>query len=293
MSTSDGSILGLQQIRGSAPRATAFNVLLMADGFTSAEQGSFDAASDSFADTFLAAAPFDALIDRINIFRLNVASTESGADIPNQQIRRRTFFDSSFGAGSMERLLVCGTATALRVAAQQLPEFSVAIVVVNSPVYGGSGGSVATYSLAAGADLVALHETGHTAFGLADEYAYYAGGNETGHDHFPGGEPAEPNVTANTNAATLKWRGAVATASLPMMTNLACGQEDPRPSLHPAGTVGLFEGARYFHCGAFRPEFNCRMRMIDQPFCTVCQGVIRARLGAGGLTDAPPTGLSS
>ena len=42
---------------------------------------------------------------------------------------------------------------------------------------------------------------GHTAFGLADEYPYYAGGDETGHDHHPAGEPSEPNVTANTNRA--------------------------------------------------------------------------------------------
>jgi hypothetical protein len=282
MSTSDGAIVGLQQIAGAAPRPSAFNVLLMADGFTAGEQGSFNAACQSFAATFLAAAPFDALASRINVFRLNVASTESGADIPNQHVRRRTYFDASFGADAMERLLVCDTTTALRVASQQLPEFGVAVVVVNSTVYGGSGGGVGTFSLAPGAELVALHEIGHTAFHLADEYAYYAGGNETGHDHYAGGEPAERNVTANANPATLKWRGAVTTAVLPTMTNPTCNRDDPSASTQPPGTVGMFEGARYFHCGAFRPEFNCRMRMINQPFCTVCQGVIRERLGAGG-----------
>ena len=49
------------------------------------------------------------------------------------------------------------------------------ILVVNSTVYGGSGGSVGTYSLASGATEIAIHEMGHTAFGFADEYAYYAG----------------------------------------------------------------------------------------------------------------------
>ena len=47
--------------------------------------------------------------------------------------------------------------------------------VVNSTIYGGSGGSVGTYSLAGGATEIAIHEMGHTAFGLADEYPYYAG----------------------------------------------------------------------------------------------------------------------
>jgi hypothetical protein len=278
MSTSDGSILGLQQIRGTAPRAAAFNVLLMADGFTAIQQGGFNAACESFAATFLAAAPFNALADRINIFRLNVASAEEGADIPDQHVKKRTYFDSAFGAAPMQRLLVCNTGTALTVAAQRLPEFGVAVIVVNSMIYGGSGGGVATYSLAAGADLVALHEMGHTAFHLADEYAYYAGGNETGHDRYSGGEPAERNVTANRNPATLKWRGAVTTAVVPTMTNPTCNRDDPRPSTLPAGTIGMFEGARYFHCGAFRPEYNCRMRVITESFCTVCQGVIRERL---------------
>src|SRR6516165_2206557 len=49
------------------------------------------------------------------------------------------------------------------------------MVIVNSQVYGGSGGGVATFSLAAGANEIALHEMGHTAFGFADEYDYFRG----------------------------------------------------------------------------------------------------------------------
>lgn len=39
----------------------------------------------------------------------------------------------------------------------------------------------------------------------------------------------------------------------------------------PPGTVGAFEGAHYYHCGAYRPEFNCRMRQLGQPYCGVCR----------------------
>ena len=35
--------------------------------------------------------------------------------------------------------------------------------------------------------------------------------------------------------------------------------------------MGLFEGAHYYHCGAFRPEFHCRMRALGNPFCAVCR----------------------
>ena len=132
----------------------------------------------------------------------------------------RTYFDATFGANNIRRLLVCNTSTALQVAAAQVPEFTVVLLVVNSTVYGGSGGSVGTYSLADGANEIALHEMGHTAFGLADEYAFYAGGNETGHDHHPPGEPSEPNVTTNADRNTLKWRWAVAaTTAIPTMSN--------------------------------------------------------------------------
>ena len=170
--------------------------------------------------------------------------------------------------------------TALQVAAAQVPEFTVALVVVNSTIYGGSGGAIGTYSLAGGATEIAIHEMGHTAFGLADEYAYYAGGNETGHDHHPAGEPAEPNVTTNQDRNTLKWRWAVAASTaIPTMSNPNCATVDTRPSPVPAGTVGLFEGAHYYHCGAFRPEYSCKMQALGIPFCRVCRQVIWNRIG--------------
>jgi hypothetical protein len=199
----------------------------------------------------------------------------------------RTYFDATFGANGIRRLLVCNNTTALQVAAAQVPEFSTVLVVVNSTVYGGSGGSIGTYSLANGATEIAIHEMGHTAFGLADEYAYYAGGNETGHDHHPATEPTEPNVTINTNRTSLKWTWAVAsTTALPTMTNPNCAQVDSRPSPVPAGTVGLFEGAHYYHCGAYRPEHSCKMQALSLPFCRVCRQVIWNRIAPLAVLQA-------
>lgn len=181
---------------------------------------------------------------------------------------------------------MCNATTALTVAANQVPEFTTVLVVVNSTIYGGSGGSVGTYSLAGGATEIAIHEMGHTAFGLADEYAYYAGGNETGRDRHPAGEPGEPNVTLDTNRNTLKWRWAVAAATaLPTMSNPDCSQVDNRASTVPTGTVGLFEGAHYYHCDAYRPEHDCKMRNLGAAFCRVCRQVIWNRIGP--LTTLP------
>ncbi len=290
MTTTDGSVLGTTQIFGTAPRNGAFNVVLLAEGFTAVQQNDFNNACTAFLDDFQATPPFDELSTAINVFRVNVTSTDSGADDPaaagGTGATVRTYFDASFGGANIRRLLVCNTTTALQVAAAQVPEFAVVLVVVNSTIYGGSGGTVGTYSLAENATEIAIHEMGHTAFGLADEYAYYAGGNETGHDHHPPGEPSEPNVTTNTDRNTLKWQWAVAsTTAIPTMTNPDCTQVDSRPSPVPVGTAGLFEGAHYYHCGAYRPEYDCKMRALGVPFCRVCRQVIWNRISP--LTTLP------
>ena len=64
----------------------------------------------------------------------------------------------------LQRLLVASTSTALDVAAAQLPQLHTILMIVNSTVYGGSGGAIAVFSMAPGAVQVALHEIGHTAF---------------------------------------------------------------------------------------------------------------------------------
>ena len=46
----------------------------------------------------------------------------------------------------------------------------------------------------------------------------------------------------------------------------------------PAGTTGAFEGAFYFHCGAYRPAYDCMMRTLGKAFCAVCLQQITAKL---------------
>jgi hypothetical protein len=58
------------------------------------------------------------------------------------------------------------------------------------------------------------------------------------------------------------------------MANPDCTQCNRGPSPVPAGTVGAFEGAHYFHCGCYRPEYECLMRDLGFGFCAVCRRVI-------------------
>lgn len=284
MSTADGTVLGTTKIVDNGPATLRFNVVLLPDGYRAGEMTQFAADAQQFANTLFATAPFDRIRTSINIFRVDVTSTDSGADNPTAcggtGATARTYFDSSFCNNGIQRLLVANNTTVLSVASAQVPQWHVLMVMVNSTVYGGSGGAVATFSKAAGAMEIALHEMGHTAFGFADEYEYYAGcGIDVGHDHHPGAEPSQPNVTINPNRDTIKWRNLVKpTTSMPTTKNADCSKCDPQASPVPAGTVGAFEGADYYHCGSYRPEFNCRMRALGNPFCGVCQQVIVDRL---------------
>ena len=284
MGTSDGEVLGSTKIVDAGPAPQRWNVVIASEGYHSSEMAQFALDAQQFANTLLATAPFDRLRQAINIYRVDVTSSESGAKDPTKcggtGAKPHTYFDASFCTNGIRRLLVGNSGRVLKVVGKHVPQWHMALLAVNSPVSGGSGGAVATFSKASGAVEIALHEMGHTAFGLADEYEYYAGcGSDSGHNEHSGSEPSQPNVTTNKNRATTKWRSLIqASTAVPTTENANCAGCDPQPTPVPAGTIGLFEGADYYHCGVYRPEFTCRMRNLNDPFCGVCQQVIVKKL---------------
>ena len=174
MTTADGAVLGTTRIVDNGSVASRWNVVIMGDGYREADMGKYAADARRVADVLLDTPPYDELQAAINIHRVDVTSTDSGADDPTScggtGAVRRTYFDAAFcGAPGVQRLLVVEDLTALVVADDQVPEWDAILVMVNSQVYGGSGGTTAVFSLAAGAEEIALHELGHSAFGLADE----------------------------------------------------------------------------------------------------------------------------
>ena len=285
MSTSDGQVIGMTQVVNHGAASQRWNLVILSEGYQQSQLPQFHTDVQNFIGTLLQTPPFDELSCAMNIYRIDVASTDSGADDPTAcggtGAAPRTYFDASFCNSGIQRLLEVNDTTVHTVVNAQLPQAHMIMVIVNSTVYGGSGGGVATFSLAPGANEIGLHEMGHTAFGFADEYEYYAGcgSGETGHDHYTGVEPSQPNVTANTNRATLKWGDLVqASTPLPTTANANCARCDPQGNPFSASTVGAYEGAFYNHCGAYRPQFNCRMRALGNPYCAVCQRVIRQTL---------------
>ncbi|MET3806821.1 hypothetical protein ABIB25_003841 [Nakamurella sp. UYEF19] len=286
MSASDGYVLGMSKIVDHGPNSSRWNLVFVGDGYRSTELNQYRADVNAIVQQFRATPPFDNLFCGINVHRIDVVSTQSGADDPldapdspaGTPTTANTYFDATFagtgpGGVKYDRLLVIDAALALSVS-NSVANRNQVICVVNSSKYGGSGGAVATCSTNTQSREIAIHEMGHTAFGLADEYGYGAGS--------PPGEPTQPNVTRDTNRTTNKWR-ALILATTPMPSSCSPASECMAStcvvpsSPGAAGVVGTFEGAAYTACNIYRPTTSCYMRDFS-PFCPVCSGIIRTVL---------------
>lgn len=274
MSAADGTVGATVKVVDHGPEELRWDLVVLGDGYRAGELPLFHQDVERFcAEVLKSTPPFDQLWPAINVHRVDVTSTDSGADNPcnpNGPVTARTFFDASFCAPpwNIDRLLTVDDVLAKRVA-DAVPLRSAILVLVNASDRGGSGNpGVAVSSNSYVAD-IALHELGHSGFGLADEYD----GVEAG-----GAEPVEPNVTRNTKRATNKWKALIkATTPMPTSCNEDCS--DCRPPAHepPPDVVGTYEGARYQRCGTYRPFPDCYMRFIHT-FCPVCARVIRQTL---------------
>jgi hypothetical protein len=294
MTTSDGYVVATSttKIVDHGPDTARWNMVILSEGYQAGELNKFHDDAQRFVDHFYATAPFDELWCGINIYRVDVVSTSSGADYPATcaddqpgdgvatSIQVATYFDATFCKENTRRLLVGNETAALNVATAAVPHVNVTMVIVNSAHYGGAGGKVGWFSTHPLSAEIGIHEMGHTYFYLADEY----GDIDT---TWSGVEPIEQaNTTTITNRTKTKWFDLILAATpLPTMSNPNCSTEDLRPSPVAAGVVGLFEGGSRAHCGIYHPEFDCKMRHLSQPFCAVCRRKIRNDLAR----FVPPT----
>lgn len=279
MGTADGAVLSTTKIVDHGPDASRWNLVILAEGFTATQQDAYHVAAENLVNKLFATQPFRRMWCAINVHRVDIRSDESGADdpacadIPGSGTTARTYFDASFCQRSLSRLAHGNEALAVATATAAVPQMSATVVIINHTKYGGAGGQAAWYTLEPTAGEIAIHEMGHAAFGLADEYG--SGTNTT----WAGGEPPQPNVTSITGRTTTKWAPMIAAATaLPTQENPGCSQHNPAASPVPQGTIGLFAGGREVYCGIYHPEHICRMRVLGDEFCRICSDAIIARL---------------
>ncbi|UCH83084.1 MAG: T9SS type A sorting domain-containing protein [Candidatus Latescibacterota bacterium] len=235
------------------------NIVCIGDGYTAAEMSTFVNDVTTSTAYLFAEPPYAQYMSYFNVYAIEVPSNESGTDHPNTApdcpagtgtFYSDTYFNSSFDASGIHRLLVVQNSSAVfQVLQNNFPQWDIVFLLVNHPMYGGSGGTFATFSLHESAGEIAIHELGHSFASLADEYDY--GG-------VPGYEAA--NTTAQTMRELIKWNNWIL-ATTPI----------PTPESAPyAHLVGLFEGAVYNPTGWYRPKLDCLMRGLFYPFCEVC-----------------------
>jgi hypothetical protein len=199
---------GLIKFHESGDPATKLDLLILGDGYTSAERGKFERDARRLVRALFTTSPFKERQRDINIWGLSPASAQSGISRPSQHIFKRTPLGTSYDAFDSERYVLTFENRAFRDIASNAP-YDVVEILVNGATYGG-GGIFGLYSTVAAdsawAPYIFVHEFGHHLAALADEYytsdvAYLPAADRV--------EPWEPNVTALLDPAALKWRDLV------------------------------------------------------------------------------------
>lgn len=251
-----GSLIKLAE---NGPRSNRVNVVIVGDGYTAADSAKFVTDLGKFKAAVLSDPTLNRYASYHNFYGVYVVSNQSGADADNIKTDancsdgtvksvKDTYFNSSYCTSNIQRLLVSNSTLAQSVAKSHVPEAQVIAVLVNSSLYGGSGGSIAVAN--SGAPEIIAHEIGHSYVSLKDEYDYTAGYT-----------PSEGiNATAITDRNTIRWKNWIL-GSTPM----------PTPENTTYGSVvGAFEGANYRATGWYRPMLNCRMKSNGVNLCSVC-----------------------
>jgi hypothetical protein len=279
-----------------SPEANSGNridLLVMGDGYTSAESVKFNSDSANVINNFFGIPPYSTYRNFFNTATLFTPSPQSGADHPpydaacapsfRQQCcadplaqtdpKAGTFVDTAYDATycsqNTHRALVLDSAKVLAAAAAT-PDWDLILVVANDTTHGATGGVVAIISTHPSSVNSAQHELGHSFALLADEYDLAYPGYPACSDVTA--PSCEPNVTDRTDRASIKWNDWIA-GSTPV----------PTPATQQYNTlVGLFQGARYMTSGFYRPRQNCLMRALGQPFCEICKQEFVLRFYEGG-----------
>jgi hypothetical protein len=227
------------------------DMIFIGDGYTASQlDNEYVTHLQSTVDHFFSNGqdPFPRYSSYFNVHRVNIASNESGADKPLDNIYVDTALDASYSwGGSVERCLYFNTGKANTAVATALTGTSIdidmRIGLVNDAKYGGCGGQWAVLAGAnAAAPEIALHEVGHSFASLADEYWYTD-------DTYSGSEKSNVNLTISpTTGKWDRWLDYV------------------DPDNTTIGAIDYYEGGGYNEFGLYRPSNNSKMRSLNRPF---------------------------
>ncbi len=298
---------GLITLQKSGDSPDKVDVLILGDGYTTAERGKFEQQARMVMEKLFEQSPFKEHRKDFNIWALCPPSPESGISRPSTGVHKRTPLGTTYDAFGSERYVLAFDNRAFRDIAAQAP-YEFVEILVNAETYGG-GGIHNLYSTAAAGNssigYLFVHEFGHHFAGLADEYYTSDVAVTNSPSHI---EPWEPNATADPTSP--KWKALLA-PDVPLPTPWkkdafeahSLTYQKERRAIRAAnrpetemdvlfarekafetkllgsdtysGKVGAFEGANYEAKGYFRSQEDCIMFTRDSvPFCAACQAAI-------------------
>ncbi|MFZ6773485.1 M64 family metallopeptidase [Undibacterium sp. SXout7W] len=232
--------------------ANRVDIVFVAEGYTAAERTKFLTDANNFLTTMLGSAnaklnaPFSSYKNLFNASALFVASAESGTDQPNKNTYVNTYFNAT-QHGSDGRLLYGDedkvNTTVTQAYASDAHEIT--IVLVNTALYGGAGGSVAWAAAGnSSASEIALHEIGHSFAGLQDEYVDASIAN-----NYPLNSPYFQNSAHVTDSLNrIPWSAWM-------------GYKDG-----DLGVVGTYQGGYYRANGVWRATLDSKMNHLGVAF---------------------------
>lgn len=238
-----GQTFPVETIKNNGAKDKRINLVFLGDGYQSTELTQYLIDVNTVVTGMFSQTPFKEYEKFFNVYAVKVPSVESGAKHPGTATdvtepatpvtNPNNYFGSQFDISNIHRLLLPLKGSIINsTLANNFPDYDQIFVMVNSTVYGGSGGTYATSSKNVSAAEIAIHEIGHSFAGLADEYVI-------------GGQGERPNRTIATDAATIKWKNWLGTNTV---------------GIYPVGIEGWQ-----------RPHQNCKMQFLNAPFCSVCQ----------------------
>jgi IgA peptidase M64 len=280
-------ILCLPQIAVAEPFETIVNngnsanrvdIAILGDGYTSSQMQKYKDDVQNAMTQFFNNEPFHEYRNFFNVHRIDVVSSQSGADHPEKALFVNTALDATYNCTGIQRLICVNNGKVFTILGNSLnpSQRDIVLVIVNDPEYGGSGGSVAVTSTNVEVLELILHELGHSFGLLADEY----GGppppacNNTI-------EPFAANATMATERALIKWNQWIdASTPIPTLTT-------------QQGVPGLYEGAVYCDAGLYRPTSGSKMRFLGRPYEQInTEQLIRRIYNFVSPIDASEPGVS-
>ncbi|MDZ4404093.1 M64 family metallopeptidase [Prosthecobacter sp.] len=239
-------------VQNNGPRSERINLVFLSEGYTTADMPNFATHVTNAVNVLFTKEPWAQYRSYCNVYRIEIASNESGCDNGNTSGAngtRDTYFNAGFNTPSVTQLLTLGSGgstKAFNLLNTHVPEYDVPVVIVNDTKYGGAGGGISVASVNGSSAAVVEHEIGHSFANLADEY-------DTEYLIYT---PAErSNNTAQTTRELIRWNHWIE-ASTPIPTAEITANND---------LAGLFEGSMYRTSGWYRPHNNSLMKNLNRP----------------------------